>query len=95
MDYQIIWSDESQNEIREILEFLLDEWGDAAADKFSEQVLQVSNILEKHPFAGQRNTWIESVRELPVKPYYLVHYTVLETLKIVYVLNLIDSRRKK
>jgi plasmid stabilization system protein ParE len=95
MDYQIIWSDDAQEEIRLILDFLLDERSDSQAHRFSEQMIQVSTILEKQPFAGQRNFGIKSVREFPVKPYYLLHYTVIEKLRIVYILNVIDSRRKR
>ncbi len=60
MDYQIIWSDDAQEEIRQILDFLLDERGDSQAQKFSEQMIQESNILKKQPFAGQRNFSIKS-----------------------------------
>ncbi len=42
MDYQIIWSSEAQDEIRAILDFLLDNWGDTVADRFSDQIFQVS-----------------------------------------------------
>ena len=94
MDYQIIWSEEAQDEIHAILNYLLDEWGDSVADRFSNQMVQVGSILEKHPFAGQGDERISAVREMPVKPYYMIHYTVINPLKIIYILNVIDSRRK-
>ena len=94
MDYQIIWSDEAQEEIYSVLNYLLDEWSDNVAQKFSEQMAQIGSVLEKHPFAGQGDDRIGAVREIPVKPYYMVYYTVINTLKIVYILNVKDSRRR-
>jgi plasmid stabilization system protein ParE len=95
MAYEIVWSEETQEEIHEILDYLLDTWGATVAEKFSNKILEVSEILELHPFAGQRNHKASAVRQFPLKPYYMVEYTVIKKCNIVYILNVIDARKKR
>jgi plasmid stabilization system protein ParE len=55
MAYEVKWSDTAQDEIHEIVSYLLEEWGDKAAEQLSEQILEISELLEKHPYAGRRH----------------------------------------
>jgi len=95
MAYQVIWSDEAQNEIRAILTYLMDTWNDKIAENFSRQIGEVAELLTKQPFSGQRNRNISAVRQFPVRPYYMVEYTIITPISTIYILNVVDSRRKK
>jgi addiction module RelE/StbE family toxin len=94
MAYEIKWSDPAQDEIHEIINYLLEEWGDKAAEQLSEQILEISELLEKHPYAGRRHDTLKAVREFRVKPHYLLYYTVIESRREILVLDLVDSRRR-
>ncbi|WP_428655943.1 type II toxin-antitoxin system RelE/ParE family toxin [Runella sp.] len=39
MAYEVKWSESAQDEIHEIIRYLLEEWGDKAAEKLSEKIL--------------------------------------------------------
>lgn len=95
MAYKISWSQTVQEDIRLILDYLLEVWGDKTADRFSDYLLEVSQLLEKHPFVGRRHDVIKAVREFRVKPHYLIFYTVIEKQEEILILNLIDARRKR
>ena len=94
MAYEIKWSDPAQDEIHEIINYLLEEWGDKAAEQLSEQILEISELLEKHPYAGRRHDTLKAVREFRGKPHYLLYYTVIESRREILVLDLVDSRRR-
>ena len=47
MAYQVIWSDEAQNEVRDILTYLMDTWNDKIAENFSQQISEVAELLTK------------------------------------------------
>jgi plasmid stabilization system protein ParE len=95
MAYKISWSTTAQEEIRIILDYLLEEWGDKTADRFSDYLVEVASLLEEHPFVGRRHDVIKAVREFRVKPHYLIFYTVIEKQEEILILNLIDARRKR
>ena len=95
MDYEIRWSEEAQNEIHDLLQYVLEEWGDKAAEQLSLQIIEVSELLEKHPYAGRRHELLRAVREFRIKPYYLLYYTVLEAKRELLILDIVDSRKKK
>lgn len=93
MAYRVIWSDEVQEQIRDIQSYLLTNFGDAAADRFSDRLRKVSDLLENMPRVGERHPFLSAVREHPVQGHLLLAYTVVK--QDVIVLNLVDSRRRK
>jgi addiction module RelE/StbE family toxin len=94
MAYEIKWSDPAQDEIHEIINYLLEEWGDKVAEQLSEQILEISELLANHPYAGRRHEILKAVREFRVKPYYLLYYTVIESRHEILVLDFVDSRKR-
>lgn len=95
MAYQVVYSDFAQENIREILSFLLDNWGFEISDNFSEYLIDTVEMLALQPYAGRKHDIIKAVREFRVKPHYLLYYAILEEHQIVHILNVIDSRRKR
>lgn len=93
MAYRVIWSDEVQEQIRDIQSYLLINFGDAAADRFSDRLRKVSDLLENMTRVGERHPLFSAVREHPVQGHLLLAYTVVK--QDVIVLNLVDSRRRK
>ncbi len=91
MAYEINWSPDSKEDIRNIYEYLLDEWDDKVADKFADDVVDLTKQLTIMPFLGRRHPKMSSVRQLMIRPYNIVYYTVLDT--SIYILNVIDGRK--
>lgn len=92
MAYEINWSPDSKEDIRNIYEYLLDEWDDKVADKFADDVVDLTKQLTIMPFLGRRHPKMSSVRQLMIRPYNIVYYTVLDT--SIYILNVIDGRKQ-
>ncbi len=49
MALKIVWTTNAEEDLRQILDYLLDEWADSFAEVFSEQLFQTLNLLELHP----------------------------------------------
>ena len=94
MAYKVVYSPNAQENLHQILEYLVDVHSFIIAEKFSEYLISVTEMLEKQPYSGRMHPVLSAVREFPVKPYYLVFYSVLEQEEIVHILNIIDTRRQ-
>ncbi len=91
MDHAIVWTEDAQENYRQIAIYLLDAYGFDTADAFTDTVNAKLRILEKSPFIGRRLDALPSVRKLPVQPYNMVYYATAE--RQVIILNILDSRR--
>jgi plasmid stabilization system protein ParE len=94
MAYKVIYSNNAQEDLHNILDYLVEERDFLVAEKFSDYLISVTDTLARHPYSGRSHKILSSIREFPVKPYYIVFYAVLEDLKIIHVLNIVDSRRQ-
>ena len=94
MAHTVIWSEKAQQQINQIINYLLDNWSFEIADKFSDQMTKASEQLAQFPFSGKENEILSSLRELYVKPYHKLYYTVMDGRQEVYILNVIDTRQK-
>ncbi|MBN8823723.1 MULTISPECIES: type II toxin-antitoxin system RelE/ParE family toxin [unclassified Spirosoma] len=55
MAYSLIWSEDAQENIRTIINYLLDFWGDDVAEQFSERLIKAGHQLEQLPYSGKRH----------------------------------------
>jgi toxin ParE1/3/4 len=85
MGYQVIWTDEAIDDLREIVAFISKD-NPAAAVKLGEALIQKSMILAEHPRVGRmfRKVAQDSLRELIVPPYRLI-YEINDTESAIYV----------
>lgn len=95
MAYTLIWSDDAQENIRAIISYLLDFWGDAVAEQFSERLVRAGRQIEQMPYSGMRHRQLSAVRELRIQPYHTLFYTVVESKKEIFVLNVNDQRMRE
>lgn len=91
MDYAIVWSADAKENYRLIALYLLDAFGFAVADRFTDIINDKLRILEQMPFIGRRLDGLTAVRKLPLQPYNMIYYTVVE--QQVIILNILDSRK--
>jgi plasmid stabilization system protein ParE len=90
MEYEIIWSLQIQEEIKDINDYLLEEWGFLIANKFADKLIDTVENLKFHPHIGKRHSEVSAVRQILIPPHNLLYYTVNKN--IITALNLVDSR---
>jgi plasmid stabilization system protein ParE len=54
--------------IRDTTAYLIDTWGDTIAEKFTDELIHATLLLEKMPYMGEPHPELSSVRQLIVKP---------------------------
>lgn len=91
MDYAIVWTEEAKENYRIIALYLLDAFGFTTADRFTDTINNKLRILEKMPFIGRQLDKLTAVRKLPLQPYNMIYYAVVE--RQVIILNILDSRQ--
>lgn len=91
MDYSIVWVEEAKESYRLTALYLLDAFGFAVADRFTDTINEKLRILENMPFIGRRMDKLTAVRKLPLQPYNMIYYTIAE--RQVIILNILDSRQ--
>lgn len=79
MAKKVIWQSDAKEDFREIVNYLLDTWPSDVAEKFTDQVDKVQDLIQLHPGLGMRVGRLRSVRKIAVPPYYSLYYTSLFT----------------
>ena len=91
MDYAISWSEEAKENYRLIALYLLDTFGFSVADRFTDTINDKLRILESMPLIGRQLDTLTAVRKLPLQPYNMIYYTLIE--RQVIILNILDNRQ--
>ncbi len=72
MAYQIRWSDEARENIRDILDYLEENFGEATADRFADRFAEMLERLQQRPFIGKHHPTLSAVREVLIPPHSLL-----------------------
>jgi plasmid stabilization system protein ParE len=92
MAYEIVWTGDSRENYRDIIDSLLEKWSFEAADEFTNKIIDRLELLEMNPYLGTSHPEITSLRKLLIPPYNYLYYTVVN--QSVILLNIVDTRRK-
>ncbi|MBC7890913.1 MAG: type II toxin-antitoxin system RelE/ParE family toxin [Sphingobacteriaceae bacterium] len=92
MALALVWSDEAEEEFKDIIAYLLDEWGDESARRFSDRLDKKLTSLGSMPNMGKRHSRLKAVRSLPMPPFYTLYYSVVRE-QHIHILNLVDERK--
>ncbi len=93
MAREVIWTPEAQEDYRDIISYLIDQFGDKVAEGYTQKLFETIETLLKMPYIGRAHAEFSAVRQQLVRPYTKITYLVLpEWLVIV---NLTDARRGK
>ncbi|PWK22655.1 plasmid stabilization system protein ParE [Arcicella aurantiaca] len=92
MAYEIIWSRESRENYKDIIDSLLKKWSFEVAEEFTNKIIERLTLLEMNPYLGTSHPEITSLRKLLIPPYNYLYYTTVN--QQVILLNIVDSRRK-
>ncbi len=69
MAYKVVYSNNAQEDLHRILDYLTEYQSFAVAEKFADYLISVTDMLGFHPYSGRSHRILSSVREFPVKPY--------------------------
>ncbi|KAB7730979.1 type II toxin-antitoxin system mRNA interferase toxin, RelE/StbE family [Rudanella paleaurantiibacter] len=94
MQYTIAWTENARDEIRAILDYMLDHWEDGVTNRLADEIQKVADQLSAFPYLGIQHERYSSLRLIRVKPYYRLLYTVVEEKKEVLILNVLDTRQQ-
>ena len=74
MGFQVIWTDEAMDDLRQLVAYISKD-NSAAAVKLGEKLIQKSMLLAAHPRIGKifRELGRDNIREMAVPPYRLIY----------------------
>lgn len=90
MARQIVWTPQARDDYSNLVSYLLDNFGDKLAESFTDRLASVLKSLEVMPFIGKSHPRFTAIRQVIIKPYTVLCYTVL--VDQIVVINLLDSR---
>jgi addiction module RelE/StbE family toxin len=91
MAKEVVWQPDAKEDFREIVSYLLDTWPSDVAEKFTEQIDKVQELIQNHPNIGMKVGRLRSIRKIAVPPYYSLYYTFLNN--EIWILNILDNRQ--
>lgn len=90
MAREVIWTPEAQEDYRDTVSYLMDQFGDEVATKYTQKLFDTIETLSKMPYIGRVSEGYSGMRQQPVRPYTKISYVVLPNLLVI--VNLKDSR---
>jgi toxin ParE1/3/4 len=76
MTFQITWTDNAQEDLQRIIDYLTENWSEKDADNFLEKLFIRLDILSKSPLIGKKSDKLSSVRRIVITKRNLLFYTV-------------------
>ena len=92
MDKEVILTSLFKNQYDKCIEYLIDKSSPNVAYNFIVEVHKRLELVRHTPSIGKPSKQIAGVRSILVKPYNRIYYK--ETSSAIYILTLIDNRRK-
>lgn len=93
MAREVIWTPEAQEDYRDTVSYLLDQFGNEVATKYTQKLFDAIETVLKMLYIGRIHNEFSAVRQQLVRPYTKISYVVLPNLLVI--VNLKDSRSGK
>jgi plasmid stabilization system protein ParE len=87
----IAWHKDAEDELDQIIEYLLYEWTEKVAQNYLSRVKQVANLVAESPEIGMASTVNDNIPSFLITKHSTTFYMVL-TDQII-VLNIFDNRQ--
>jgi len=88
VNYDIVWTDKSKEDLRSIYHFLCGVISEERAFSFVKKIISEVDVLTRVPFIGQREQ--KTYRRLVYKNYKIVYHIIDES---IYINRVFDSRQ--
>ena len=89
--YQIIWSSEALENLKNIAAYLSDNWNEKIVNNFFDEVDKKLNVLKSQPFIGQPSVKDISIRSIILSRHNRIYYSVYEN--TIELLRILDMRQ--
>ena len=93
MAYKVKWSEKSKDDLIQIIDYLIDNWGRNSAKKFKKTVLQTIDLISTIPTIYPLTEYRENVRRCVVVKQVSMYYQINEDAKEIYIVRFYDNRR--
>lgn len=83
-DYQVVWTSKAKLDFNENIIFLLENWTEREARKFTKKAMSAISIIENSPYAFQETDFKNVRKVMVVKPislYYRINQNTIELLR--------------
>lgn len=77
MAYEVVWSSESRENYRDIIDSLLEKWSFKVAEEFTIKIIDRLTLLKMNPYLGTSHPEITSLKKLLIPPHNYLYYTVV------------------
>lgn len=89
---KIIWSDEAENSLDEILDYLEDEFSQKVASKFKEEVHRLIQLLKENPYLFPVFAY-KNIRKAVIHKYTSLFYQIDSDKNEISLLSFFQSRQ--
>lgn len=93
MAREVVWTPEAQEDYRDTIAYLIDQFGKEVATKYTQKLFDAIETLLKMPHIGRVHAEFSAMRQQLVRPYTKISYVVLPDMLVI--VNLKDSRSGK
>lgn len=91
MALEVVWTKRAERKFDNLLEYLLEEWGDRATKNFVRKVYHFLDLLSEFPSLGSLENKKKGIRGFTIVKQVNLFYTVKENQIIL--LNFFDNRQ--
>jgi len=91
MAYEIEFSKRSVSDLKQTIEYLLDNWSVKTADDFIEKFYSKINNISRHPFSYSKSVFGKNIRRCVITKHVTLYYKI-KSYK-VFVLFMFDNRQ--
>ncbi len=91
MAYKIEWTENAKQDLKEIIEYLVEEWSVDVAENFVDKLDSMLELLENSPFIGTASNKKRGVRQILITRHNRLFYRISGD-KII-LLDFFDTRQ--
>lgn len=91
MAYRIEWTENAKQDLKKIIEYLLEKWSLEVAEKFIDKLDSILELLTISPYIGTESKKKKGVRQILITRHNRLYYRVVD--KIIILLDFFDTRQ--
>jgi addiction module RelE/StbE family toxin len=91
MAYKIEWTENAKQDLKKVIEYLVEEWSVDVAEKFVDKLDSMLELLADSPFIGTASNKKKGVRQILITRHNRLFYRLIDD-KII-LLDFFDTRQ--
>lgn len=90
--YSVIISERAENNLDDIINYLITEWNETVKNSFIDSFKQIINFLSNNPFMFQEYSKKKRIRKCLITKHNALYYRIVDN--TVEIITIHDTRRK-